>query len=101
MENGTKIQKSLTKIKEEQARLNREVREKTIGYIVTALGLVAGLAWNDAIKSAIEYIFPLDSSSVTAKLIYAFLITIVIALISAYLIKISEYIGTRKEKSKE
>lgn len=87
MENETKIRKSLSKIKEQQARLGREVKEKTTGYILAALGLVVGLAWNDAIKSVIEYIFPLDKNSILAKLVYALLVTIIVVLVSAYFIR--------------
>ena len=84
-----KIKKGFSKIKEEQKRLSIEVREKTIGYIMTALGLVAGLAWNDAIKTTIEYFYPLDSNSIMAKVFYAFLITIVIVFASVYLLRTS------------
>jgi len=84
-----KFKKGFSKIKEEQERLSREVKEKTIGYIMTALGLVAGLAWNDAIKTTIEYFYPLDSNSIMAKVFYAFLITIVIVLASVYLLRTS------------
>jgi hypothetical protein len=84
-----KTKSKLQKIKEEQERLGREVREKTIGYIVAALGLVTGLAWNDAIKTAIEYIFPLSSNSIFAKFFYAFLITIIIVLLSTYLVRLA------------
>ena len=87
MENETKIRKSLTKIKEQQAKLGREVKEKTTGYILAALGLVVGLAWNDAIKSIIEYVFPLDKNSILAKLVYALLVTIIVVLVSAYFIR--------------
>jgi len=45
------IKNNFKKIKAEQMRIREEVRKKTIGYIVAALGLVAGLAWNDAIKT--------------------------------------------------
>ncbi|MEK9171243.1 MAG: DUF5654 family protein, partial [Patescibacteria group bacterium] len=40
--------------------LSKQVREKTTGYILAAFGLVAGLAWNDAIKSTIDRFFPLN-----------------------------------------
>ena len=42
------IEPNLQKIKQEGAELKKEVREKTLGYILTAFGLVAGLAWNEA-----------------------------------------------------
>ena len=59
-----------------------EFKKRTVGYIVAALGLVAGLAWNDAIKSTIEYIFPAEAGSLWAKFIYAFLITVAIVFLS-------------------
>ena len=42
------------KIKEKSKEFQQEVREKTFGYIVASFGLVAGLAWNEAIKAMIE-----------------------------------------------
>ncbi len=75
------------KIKEEQKKLAREIKEKTMGYILAALGFVVGLAWNDAIKSMIEYFFPLDKNSIFAKLIYAFIVTLIIVLVTAYFLK--------------
>ena len=47
----------LKKIKEHQSILRKEIKEKTIGYILAAFGLVAGLAWNEAIKSFIDQFF--------------------------------------------
>lgn len=67
----------------------REVREKTFGYITAALGLVAGLAWNEAIKSLIEYFYPASQNGLAAKFIYAIVITLVVVVISSYLIRLS------------
>ena len=65
-----------------------EIREKSAGYMTAAFSLVAGLAWNDAIKSFIEYAFPFSKSgSVFAKFIYAILITGIVILISHYLLQ--------------
>jgi hypothetical protein len=75
------------KIKEEQKKLAREIKEKTMGYILAALGFVVGLAWNDAIKYVIEYLFPLDKNSIMAKLIYALLVTVIIILVTGYFLK--------------
>lgn len=60
---------------------------KTIGYVSAALGLVAGLAWNDAIKSAIEAVFPLGTGSIWAKFIYALLVTVAVVILLYYLNK--------------
>lgn len=69
--------------------LKKEIKIRTISYITAALGLVAGLAWNDAIRSLIENIFPVANKTLWAKFIYAVLITIVVVAISINLVKIS------------
>lgn len=71
-------------------KVRKEVRIKTVGYILAAFGLVAGLAWNDAIKSLIEQLFPLDKDSIWVKFIYAAIITIIAVMISIYLVKFAE-----------
>ncbi len=75
------------KFREESARVRREVRERTAGYITAALGLVAGLAWNEAIKAFIEYFFPVSQNSILAKLIYAIAMTIVVVVLTVYLMR--------------
>jgi hypothetical protein len=71
-----------------KTKFERELRERTVGYIVAAFGLVAGLAWNEAIKSLIEYWFPLAQKSLLAKVIYAFILTAVLVLVTVYLRKL-------------
>jgi hypothetical protein len=78
------------KIKKVKEEITEVAKEKTIGYILTAFGLIAGLAWNDAIKSLIEYVFPLSPNTLLLKFIYAILITLVVVLISNYLIKLTK-----------
>lgn len=64
-----------------------EVKNQAMGYIAGAFGLVAGLAWNDAIKSMIEFFFPFSKSSVTIKFLYAIVITVVVVILTRYLFK--------------
>jgi len=61
-------------------KLRDELRDKTLGYVITALGLVAGLAWNEAIKSFIEYVFPLGNGTLLLKFIYAIVITVAVVI---------------------
>ena len=77
------------KIRSHGKKLRKEIREKTIGYIVAAFGLVAGLAWNDAVKTLIEYFFPLQQNTLFAKFIYAAFITIVLVIVSVYLVRLT------------
>ncbi len=66
--NMEKIKNQLEKIKKESLEIKTEVRQRTIGYIVAAFGLVAGLAWNEAIKALIEYLFPLSPNTLKVKI---------------------------------
>ncbi len=76
------------KVKEEGKALRKEVRERTLGFVTGGLGLVAGLAWNDAIKALIEYLFPLGKDSIPAKFIYAILVSVVVVALSVYLVRL-------------
>lgn len=69
------------RIKSEVERVRKEVRNKTMTYIAGGFGLVAGLAWNDAIKSLIEFIFPRSGDTVTIKFIYAAIITVLVVVV--------------------
>ncbi len=72
----------------DKKEIRKEIRERTVGYVVAALGLVAGLAWNDAVKALIEYAFPLSQNTLVAKFIYAVVITLVIVTISSSLMRL-------------
>lgn len=89
------------KIKNEMASVKKEVRKKTVGYILTALGLVAGLSWNDAVKSAIDHFFPAEQGGLQAKFAYAFAITAAVVLISVYLTRITESPEEKDDKNKK
>ena len=67
--------------------LKKQIRSQTAGYMAGALGLVAGLAWNDAIKSLIDLLFPFAKTGIFAKFIYAIVITGVVVLVGMYLLE--------------
>ncbi|MBU2633569.1 hypothetical protein KJ751_03665 [Patescibacteria group bacterium] len=77
----------MSKSQKEKISLKEEIRGKLLSYMTAAFGLVAGLAWNDAIKSLIEFIFPLERNTVLVKFFYAVLITFAVVLISVYLLR--------------
>ena len=58
-----------------------EVIEKIAALVTAAFGLVAALAWNDAIKTIFKAIFG-EQGSITAMVIYAVIVTI-LAVIAA------------------
>lgn len=76
-------------IKKEVSETNRELKAKTFGYVSAALGLVAGLAWNDAIASLIEAAFPLSKDTVGVKFLYAILVTVAVLFVIRYLTRIT------------
>ncbi len=84
------IDSKIKELKKEGKEIKKEVKQRVVGYIIAAFGLVAGLAWNDAIKSLIENLFPLGRNTLLVKFIYAILVTIIVVVISVYLIKFSE-----------
>ncbi|MFH1392615.1 MAG: DUF5654 family protein [bacterium] len=69
------------------SELKKELRQKILSYITAAFGLVAALAWKDAISAMIEYLFPLSRNNIIAKFIYALVMTLVLVVISVYLLK--------------
>jgi len=79
----------LNKIKNEIEKVKREFKEKTVTLILGGFGLVAALAWNEAIKTLFETIFP-KKSELIGKFIYAITVTIMVVLVSLRLRKISE-----------
>jgi FtsH-binding integral membrane protein len=94
------VQKMVGKESEE---MRKTAREKVWGYIAAALGLVAGLAWNEAIKGLIDHYFPIQRDSVWAKLWYAIIITIVVVFIMVKFEKMfkkdEEKIAEKKEEA--
>ncbi len=58
---------------------------QTVGYILTALGLVVGLAWNEAIVAFIDKVLPLGKDGLGAKFLYAVVITIIVVIASRYI----------------
>lgn len=85
-----------------QARINRrrrlsaELRQRTLGYILASFGLIAGLAWNDAIKAGIEALYPIQSQTIYAKFLYALIMTLIIVLLTVYLASLLD--GNNKDK---
>jgi hypothetical protein len=61
--------------------INKEVRGQAFGYISAALGLVACLAWNDAIKQMIDKFFPLAKDGLVVEFFYEIIVTVVVVIL--------------------
>ncbi|MBN2203294.1 MAG: hypothetical protein JW700_03880 [Candidatus Aenigmarchaeota archaeon] len=64
-------------INNEIIKFTKAFRENFITLIISAMGLVAALSWNDAIKSAIAALFPAESD-----LIYKFYVAITVTVMA-------------------
>lgn len=90
------MKETIELITKSASKLNMEIKKKVAGYITAGFGVVAGLAWNDAIKTFIEGFFPEVQNTIIAKFVYALFITVVLVIISIYLIKILRIDGEKK-----
>lgn len=71
---------------------------KTMVQLATAgFGLVAALAWNDAIKDFIDH-FIVPSSGFVSKLTYALLVTALAVWVTYYLGKLTQEAKEKEEK---
>jgi len=81
------VQFPFTKMKEHRDQLRHELEERTSTYVIAALSFVAGLAWNDAIKALIEFLFPLPQNNLQAKFTYAILVTIFVTIATVLMMR--------------
>jgi hypothetical protein len=70
-----------------KSKISEEISVRVTGYILTALSLVVGLAWNDAIISLLNFLLPFNKNTVIAKFIYATALTFVIIMLMRYIFK--------------
>jgi len=75
------------KNKKPSMSLKDDFRERITSYILAAFGFVAGLAWNEAIQALVNAFFPLSKDAVWVKLLYAVIVTLIVVVVSAILIK--------------
>lgn len=75
-------------LKNEGQKIKNEIRDRTVTYVLGGLGLVVGLAWNEAIKALIEYVYPAaGANTLVAKFGYATVLTVIIVVVTMYLLK--------------
>ena len=64
--------------------IQKAAKGRILGYLTAGFGFVAGLAWNEAITSLIDEVFPLARNTVLAKFLYAGILTLVVAIVAIY-----------------
>lgn len=94
--------KKLTK-KKKEAKEEKKFHEELIAQLLTlstaGFGLVAALAWNQAIQAFVtQYITPrIPGSGLVSQLLYALLITIIAVFITYQLSRISSHLEVKKK----
>ena len=76
-----------------QQSLRREIVQKMSELATVGFGLVAALAWNDAIQSLFRELFGAQSG-IWAKFVYAILITVLVVVVT---MKLGNIINKLKE----
>ncbi len=67
----------------------KEATFQSLTYIIGAFGLVAALAWNEAIKALINYFFKAENN-VVSLFIYAVIVTIFAVMATSRLSKLNK-----------
>lgn len=76
------------------------VLQSMIALASAALGLVAALAWNDAIKETIKLLMS-DDESLTSKYTYAILATAIAVIVVLVLAKLAAKVGGEAAVTRE
>lgn len=86
-----------TKTQREKS-FRRELTEQLVTLSTSGFGLVAALAWNEAIQQAVnDFIEPrIPGSGLLSKLIYALLITFLAVLITYQLSRLASKWGAKR-----
>jgi len=73
------------KTEQEKKDLKIEILEKVSTLATAGFGLVAALAWNNAIQAIFSRVFPKPGDNIAALTVYALVITIIIVVITVQL----------------
>jgi len=85
------------KKKDVNKNMKKEVLEKLNILLTSAFGLVAALAWNDAIKALFVAIFG-QAGTIIAMFLYAIVVTIIVVWVTMRLSTFSEKTGDLANK---
>jgi ABC-type uncharacterized transport system fused permease/ATPase subunit len=79
----------IKKIQKNVQEIRKEFQKQTANLILNGFSFVAALAWNEAVKSLFEFIFP-KKGELVGKFTYAILATFLVVLVSRNLRKLTE-----------
>jgi membrane protein YdbS with pleckstrin-like domain len=85
----------------EKKSLRLEVLEQVVTLATSGFGLVAALAWNEAIKAFFTQFFPEPGNNWIALLVYALFITILVVFITTKLGRVLNLAKKQLKQEKE
>ena len=85
----------------EKKSLRLEVLEQVVTLATSGFGLVAALAWNEAIKAFFTQFFPEPGNNLIALLVYALFITILVVFITTKLGRVLNLAKKQLKQEKE
>lgn len=77
--------------------MSSEVLDKMLQLITAAFGLVAALAWNDAIQTLFRAVFG-TQGNLAAKFFYAIVVTVVMVVVTIRLGRLAERVRKGEEE---
>lgn len=80
--------------------LFRKVWNKIITLLTAAFGVVAALAWDDAVKSLFQRYYPIPGSGVEVKFLYAITVTILAVLVMSIFASFNLDEGEKKKNDR-
>jgi hypothetical protein len=95
------MSEQITQQEQDKKDLKIEILEKVSGLATAGFGLVAALAWNDAIKALFDQFFPKPGENLVALTGYALFITIIVVIITVQLGRTVNLAKKQLEKSKQ
>lgn len=82
---NSKVENTLKKGADKIESGAKQLGIKTSHYIISAMGIVVGLSWNDTIKDTIREYFPLGRDEIRAKILYSVILTGILLLLVSLL----------------
>ena len=77
---------------DDSKQLVDETKKQVAAFVMGGLAITIGLSWNEAVKSSIDDYFPLQKSGgVQAKFTYAVILTILMVLLTVFIVNMGIY----------
>jgi hypothetical protein len=87
----------IQKLSKKSVEVRAVFADQAMSYVTAALSVVAGLAWNDAVKAAITYFFPAQTSNIAAQFIYALAMTFIVVVLTMILRRVIGLVKPKQE----